>query len=280
MKRLLALIGLLFGLHALALAGGDPRDARGSQDPALFTRMPGFYISNFEETQFDQVEFTVAGGARQKVEGHHLYYDYYVKDGVKVPSGLQVTRNYVNAAKAVGGTVVYEFEDGGTRYATLKVVQKGAEVWAAVSGADNGMYKLHIVEKQAMAQDVVADAKALAGGIREAGKVAVYGILFDTDKADIKPESDAALAEIGKLLAADAGLKLYVVGHTDNVGGFDHNIKLSGDRAAAVVKVLTTRYGVAKTRLAPWGDGPTAPVAANTSEAGRAKNRRVELVAQ
>ena len=74
-------------------------------------------------------------------------------------------------------------------------------------------------------------------------------------------------------------MKLYVVGHTDNQGAFDMNIDLSRWRADAVVKKLTVKYGVVAARLRP-GDGPTAPVAANETEEGRSKNRRVELVKQ
>jgi outer membrane protein OmpA-like peptidoglycan-associated protein len=82
------------------------------------------------------------------------------------------------------------------------------------------------------------------------------------------------------MLKADANLKLYVVGHTDNVGQFAANVKLSQDRAASVVNALVGKHGIAAARLIPYGDGPTAPMAANNNDAGRAKNRRVELVAQ
>ena len=70
-----------------------------------------------------------------------------------------------------------------------------------------------------MAQDIVANADVFSNDIRTTGHAAIYGIYFDTGKSVVKPESDAALVEIGKLLKADAGLKVYVVGHTDNVGG-------------------------------------------------------------
>lgn len=127
---------------------------------------------------------------------------------------------------------------------------------------------------------VTIDAAAMAKDISNAGHVALYGIYFDTDKADLKPESQPTLQEITKLLKQDASLKLYIVGHTDNVGGFDYNIGLSERRAAAVVKELTTKHAVAVTRLKPAGVGMLSPVAPNAGEEGRAKNRRVELVKQ
>ena len=127
---------------------------------------------------------------------------------------------------------------------------------------------------------VTIDAAAMAKDISSTGRVALYGIYFDTDKADLKPESEPTLQEIAKLLKQDASLKLYIVGHTDNVGGFDYNVGLSERRAAAVVKELTAKHGIPATRLKPAGVGMLSPVAPNDREEGRAKNRRVELVQQ
>jgi OmpA-OmpF porin, OOP family len=127
---------------------------------------------------------------------------------------------------------------------------------------------------------VTIDAAAMAKDISASGHVALYGIHFDTDKADLKPESQATLQEITKLLTQDPSLKLLVVGHTDNVGGFDYNVGLSQRRAAAVVKELTAKHGIAAGRLISAGVGMLAPLAPNDSEQGRAKNRRVELVKQ
>ena len=112
------------------------------------------------------------------------------------------------------------------------------------------------------------------------GKVAVYGILFDTNKADIKPESKASLEQIGSLLKQQTRLKLHVVGHTDNVGTLPANIDLSKRRAEAVVATLSSGYGIARDRLTANGVASLAPVASNGDESGRAKNRRVELVLQ
>jgi outer membrane protein OmpA-like peptidoglycan-associated protein len=282
MNRIVGILLLLFCLLPLhqAAAGSDPNDKEGSKDPAMFSRMPGFYIYNYQELEFSRFEFPVKQGASQTIEGRHYYVDYYANEGVKLPGALQITRNYANAAKAIGGKVLFEYDDGGTLYLTLKVVKNGAEVWAQIAGAGNGMYKINIIERQAMNQDVVASAESLAGSIDETGKAAVYGIYFDTAKSDVKPESESAITEIVKLLKVNTKLKLYVVGHTDNVGGFDYNVKLSQARAAAVVADLVKKRGVLASRLTPFGAGPTAPVASNKNEDGRAKNRRVELVAQ
>jgi outer membrane protein OmpA-like peptidoglycan-associated protein len=265
---------------SFALAASDPDDKPGSHDPAPFSRMPGFSIARYDELQFDHFAFKSGADKTEDVEGHRQSVYYSINNGVTVPSGLQVMRNYETAAKKLGGKVLSQWEDGGTQYLVLKVVTATAELWVQVSGASNGMYTVELVEKQLMQQDVVADASALSASLTATGKAAVYGIYFDTDKAEVKPESKPSLVEIAKLLKASPQLKLYVVGHTDNVGGFDHNVKLSNARAAAVVSALTSQHGVAAARLTPFGAGPTSPAASNASEAGRAKNRRVELVAQ
>jgi outer membrane protein OmpA-like peptidoglycan-associated protein len=241
----------------LALAGSlfAQEDAEGSKDPALFTRMPGYHIYRYDDIQFDKYEFRISDEKNQVVEGHHLFILYDLNNNVQVPSPLQTVRNYTNAIKKVGGQLIYEFEDGGIQNVILKLVKSGQETWAHVIASGNGQYSIHIIEKQAMNQDVIADASSMGNSIKESGKVAVYGIYFDIGKAVLKPESQPTLQEIAKLLKADPALKLYVVGHTDNTGLFDANMKLSIDRAAAVV-------------------------ASNDNEEGKALNRRVELVKQ
>ncbi|MEO6226860.1 MAG: OmpA family protein [Thermomonas sp.] len=139
--------------------------------------------------------------------------------------------------------------------------------------------RLDIVEPKAMASRMVTvESAEMAAEIKKNGSVSLYGILFDTGKADLKPDSVQALQEIGKLMASDAKLKLLVVGHTDNVGGFESNRELSQRRAKSVVAALVAEQKVAAARLQSFGASYAAPVASNAAEAGRAKNRRVELV--
>jgi outer membrane protein OmpA-like peptidoglycan-associated protein len=283
--RITTVLAVLFLIVCLppmnpALAAKDPNDWPGSKDPDIFSRMPGFRISNYEALEFDRYEFKTGSAKMEKVEGRRTFVAYTANEGITHPSGLQVIHNYINAAKAIGGSQIYEYEDGGTQYSTIRITKEDQEVWAEVSGANNGMYNVQMVEKQLMKQDVIANADALSGSIKETGRVAVYGIYFDTGKADLKPASDPALAEIVKMLKADATLKVYVVGHTDNVGQFANNVKLSQDRAASVVNALVSKHGIAAVRLTPFGAGPTSPVASNKTDDAKAKNRRVELVAQ
>ena len=122
------------------------------------------------------------------------------------------------------------------------------------------------------------NADEMKQAIHDAGKVALYGIYFDTDQDAVKSESQPTLEEIAKLLKAEPSIRLHVVGHTDNQGKPDYNLDLSRRRAASVVRELTSKYGIAASRLDAFGCGVYSPVASNESEEGRAKNRRVELV--
>jgi len=274
----------LFGFLIIVLAILQPvsaqEDSEGCKDPALFTRMPGYHIYRCEDLQFDKYDFLVSNGKTQSVEGHHLKVLYDLNDNVQTPSPLQTVRNYTNAIKKIGGQLIYEYNDGGVEYVILKVKKDNKEVWANISASGNGQVSVDIIEKQEMNQDVVADASSMANSIKESGKVALYGIYFDTGKSALKPESQPALKEIAKLLGNDPALKLYVVGHTDNTGLFDSNMKLSMDRAMSVVNSLVTQYSINVARLKACGDGPTSPVATNSTEEGKALNRRVELVKQ
>ena len=281
MKRLWGIIVgliLLLGSFAMIHAASNPLDADGASDPPMFNRMPGYYIYSTAENDFSRYEFKTGKEKTIAVEGRYWYRGYAVLEGAKVYSPLAIVRNYENAFKSIGGQVVFEPSGGET---VVKVSQDGTETWVYITtNPDGKAYDVFIIEKQSMEQDVVANADTMAQSIKETGKATLYGIYFDTGKAIVKPESEPALKEIAKLLQTDPKLKLYVVGHTDNTGSFEGNLKLSKDRADAVSKALTAKYGINPTRLLPFGNGPVAPVASNATEEGRAKNRRVELVAQ
>lgn len=140
---------------------------------------------------------------------------------------------------------------------------------------------VQIVEPRAMATgQVTVSADAIGKGLEADGRVALYGIYFDTGKAEIKPESKAQLDEMAAQLRARPQLRVHVVGHTDNVGGLDANLVLSQRRAEAVVTALINTHKIDARRLKARGVASLSPVAGNRSEAGRALNRRVEMVEQ
>lgn len=138
---------------------------------------------------------------------------------------------------------------------------------------------VHVLEPKARERKMVAvKAEEMAISIGETGRIALYGILFDTDKADLKPESDPALKEIAALLATDPALSVLIVGHTDSQGAYDYNLDLSARRAKAVVEALSATHGTDPGRIQPAGAGMMAPVASNDTPEGQARNRRVEVV--
>jgi outer membrane protein OmpA-like peptidoglycan-associated protein len=119
---------------------------------------------------------------------------------------------------------------------------------------------------------------AINKAITSNGHIAIYDIHFDTGKSEIKSESKKALQNIAKYLNAHSDKKYIIVGHTDNVGNFEANLKLSKERADAVKNELVSKYSVKAEQLIAYGDGQTAPVTTNATKEGRAKNRRVEIV--
>jgi outer membrane protein OmpA-like peptidoglycan-associated protein len=178
---------------------------------------------------------------------------------------------------------------GEQRYAALELPKQNAYVAVLAYVAKDDLYckafnnrtvaVVEVIELQAMEQKMVTvKAEEMAQAITNTGRVALYGIYFDSGKADVKPESKDNLEQIARLLAGSPQMKLLVVGHTDSVGGFAGNLDLSKRRAEAVIAALTTKHKVDGRRLTPVGVSFASPVATNTNEEGRAKNRRVELV--
>jgi len=306
--------GLLFGLSAPFAAAQD-QDVEGSQDHPLISRYPASIIRNYLAKEFDELTLPLGKVVDQKfaksqhLEGKITRIVYAVPQGRSV---LEVFRNYQGALKKAAFETLFacegqaccesgcssprvygsgEFDDywgpdHGIRYLSAKLARPEGDVYVSLLVDDQGGLggpgvELYVVEMKPMQSDLVTvDAASLASDINRTGHASVYGIYFDTGKADIKPESGATLKEIATLLQGDPTLKLYVVGHTDNQGALDLNMDLSRRRADAVLAALTTKYAVPAARLRAYGSGPYAPVASNDSEDGRAKNRRVELVKQ
>lgn len=275
-SRPFAILFAGLALIAGARSACAENDVMGSQDHPLITRMPGYYISGYKVDEFAAFDPTVIGGKEAHWEGKKYTLGYSRKEGAGNVSTLQIVRNYEAAVKKAGGKVL----GGDERRVAAEIRKDGALTGVYVEAFNDGRdYELTIVESQQMRQDVTADAAAMGKDLAAAGKTIIQGIYFDTGSAVIKPESEAALSEMAKLMKGTAGLKAYVVGHTDNVGTLEANLKLSADRAGALVKALLGR-GIAAGRLKAAGVGPYSPIASNRDERGRAQNRRVELVEQ
>jgi len=177
------------------------------------------------------------------------------------------------------------------RFFTGKIPQSAGDAYVAVHAykvKDDGYCEalndrtvavVHVLEPKARDQKmVVVKADEMARALNATGRIALYGIFFDTDKTDIKSESTPTLNEIGQLLKTNPKLAILVVGHTDNQGAYEYNLDLSKRRAEAVVKALTANQGADAKRMRGAGVGMLAPAATNDTEEGRAKNRRVEIV--
>jgi len=311
--RTVFVAGLMIGLSAPFTVAQD-QDVEGSQDHPLISRYPGSYIAKYLTKDFD--EFALPLGPvneentitkNQHLEGKITRIVYVAPAGRTV---LEVFRNYQAALKkggfetlftcgpqGCGSTVANAYANSGDNgdywgpehgihYISAKLARQEGDVYVSLLidnlGPDSRAdAELYVIEVKPMESDLITvNAASLANDINRTGHASVYGIYFDTGKADVKPESGATMKEIAKLLQGDPTLKLYVVGHTDNQGALDLNMDLSRKRAEAVLAALTTKYAVPASKLKAYGCGPYSPVASNDSEDGRAKNRRVELVKQ
>jgi OOP family OmpA-OmpF porin len=291
-------------------------DIAGSKDHPVVSRYAGSEILKYETKDFDSFVLPMGPmrdrrsgpSASQALEGRITRIHYRAPDG---RSALEVFRNYQQSLQGGGFTSIYQCENQACgndfsyalnppsimhfsgkdqKFLAARLSRAGGDVYVSVyttaaygvGGANkNRVFTLlDVVEVRPMQTgQVVVDASAMAREIAANGRVALYGIYFDSGKADVKSESNAALVEIAKLMKQDPAQKLLVVGHTDNAGNFDYNLDLSRRRAQSVVQALVSSHGVDTARLKPWGVGYTSPVASNRAEDGRAKNRRVELVA-
>jgi len=278
MKKMMIVLMCVFALLQVTNVAAQQSDKPGCTDHPLFpTRMPNYLIENCKIEDFGAYDFQAVKGPKNRVEGKFTFITYtFTGARGTEPSGLAVVRNYENAIQKVGGATVQSDPE---RWTNGTVTKDGQETWFEAHKG-NGKIWLRLVEKQAMAQTIVADATALGNDIRATGHTAIYGIYFDTGKSIVKPESAQAIGEIAKLLKADPNLKIFVVGHTDNQGGVESNINLSQSRGEAVLQALVRDHGIAAARLKSYGCGLFSPVASNDTDAGRAKNRRVELVKQ
>jgi OOP family OmpA-OmpF porin len=310
--RRLAPLAFLAALapHLLAspTAVAQTRDVAGARDFPGIGRFAGSVATGYEVKDFDAVRLQAAPFRdgkptdARRIEGRVTRIAYRTGPG---PSILEVSRNFETQLAKAGFATLLSCETAACgdipftenvdvlpipamwidgfdyRYYAGRKAEDGRETYAGVlvSKSNDQIYAQLTVVTVGAIENKMVDAAAMAKGLGEKGHVALYGIYFDTDKAVIKPESRPTLDEIAKLLRGTPQLNVAIVGHTDSQGTFDYNMDLSRRRAEAIVAELGTRYGIARPRLRAAGVGYLAPVGSNASEAGRALNRRVELVA-
>ncbi|HEY6643118.1 OmpA family protein [Povalibacter sp.] len=271
----------------------------------------------FDGTALIKAPIRLAGGRARNPDSYLPLEGKLTRVAYRAPEGrsvLEVFRNYEQALRDAGFEILFtcenepcgarQFNQAATpqdlmtlmgynekdqRYLLAKLVRPEGDVHVSLyvdraysvggQNKDRIFANLIVIESQPMQAGLVTvDAAAMAKGLAADGHIALYEIYFDTDKADLEPESATALGEVAKLLKTQPALKVLIVGHTDNAGALDYNRSLSERRAQSVVDALAKQHAVARDRLTAVGVGMAAPVASNDSDSGRAKNRRVELV--
>ena len=277
MKLLRTSIMLLLMLSFLSTGLAFAGDAKGCKDHPLFNRMSGFEIFECKKT-YDQLIIKVDNNPKSdknlKPEGDLTSIRYIFKKSADMPtppSDLQVMRNYQNAAKQKGGTVLVDRPG----YTALKFMRDGSAVYAVVSTGSGG-YRLYldVLEEKAMTQEITANL--MWEKLQKDGFISLQ-INFDTNKATIKPESMPLVKQIVDLMKSQSKLKVSIEGHTDNQGTASANKVLSLNRAKSVASAVA-EGGIKADRMETVGWGQEKPVADNRTEEGRAANRRVELV--
>ncbi len=266
-------------------------------------------------TKFDFTTKVAEFESSKPVEGAMTRVSYRLADPQR--SSLEVFRNYENSLSESGWQILWrasgkaEFGNPFSHlYENIKdndqlftysdaaghvlVAEKPSEGLAALLfvtkyqygltrglkiAKDDPIIQLDVVQTKQMDQKMVlVRAEEMERTISQSGKIALYGILFAFNSAELKSESEPTLVEIAKLLKSRPTLKVIVTGHTDTVGDFEFNRELSQRRAASVASALSSRHEIKASRLIPFGASFASPVATNQSEEGRSKNRRVEIV--
>lgn len=281
-------------------------DGEGCSDHPLFNRMPNYYLSDCKEVEFGLMNFPVGDPdadneniiKSEVVEGKIMAYTYYLKDDKKPASGLQVMRNFQNAAQKNGGFILGEYQgwctgmyeggggdindgyipfgNGCTNWgSTLKFAKDGKEIWVYVQLSDQG-YDMVVAEKESMTQDI--EANEMFDKINAGESLTLY-INFETGKSAIKSDSQSIIDELNIMLSSNTDLKIVIEGYTDNVGNASANKTLSDQRAASV-KAALVKDGISADRIKTVGYGQDKPISENLTEEGRAKNRRVEIKKQ
>lgn len=262
MKNFLFVLSSLF---IILFSNPYAQDIEDSKDHPMFNRMSGFYIADYSAEDFGSHEFYYLDND-VIVEGKKTFITY-VSD--KEVGALKIIRNFSNAIKKIGGQA---YEEGDNR--VVLILKKGnAETWAEIYSYSDS-YNLTVIEKGEVEQEITANA--ILEELNKTGKAILY-INFDSGKSTIKNESMPVVEQIIEMMNQAPDIQISVEGHTDSDGSNESNLKLSQARAKAVVDAIV-KGGIDKSRLSSAGFGEEKPIAENSTEEGKAQNRRVELV--
>ncbi|GAA5215117.1 DUF4892 domain-containing protein [Corallincola platygyrae] len=281
-------------------------DARGSKDHPRLERYPGAVINDYDYREYEEHQLMLSKPYEEKgkwtvdkllpLEGQVTYIHYELPSSA---STLQVFRNYQKTIQKSGGEFLFTCERPCFRenLSTFKKIVKARDLYMnghkeiqylaakvdetyislfvnQLSG--NTHVFLFVTDKEALDDDKMSP---MAESLAKDGKIDLYGLYFDSGKSTLKPESEPELKQLSELMITYPELEILIVGHTDSVGNDDFNQKLSDGRANAVQNKLSRNYGIRPHRMNAMGKGESAPIGDNSTESGKAKNRRVEIVA-
>ena len=238
--------------------------------------IPGFTLYDSTVRNFAAFAFKIEEQdgtmSKKEVQGKTWELIYEYTKGDYDFSRLEIIENYRREALAQGGSVLSR-DDVVLDFRIP--LPEGGSAWAHLYTASD-YYELTIVNQEGFKKQLTFSAREMKDELDSKGRVAIYGIHFDFDRADLKPGSEKVLLEMVKLLKGDPNLMVEIQGHTDNVGQRAYNQQLSEKRAITVRRFLSL-YGIDPERMTVRGFGAERPVADNRTEEGRALNRRVEL---
>ncbi len=303
---------LILCLSIFSLESFAARDVKGSKDHPIVSRYPNTHIIAYEAKDFDEYVLPLSapikkGGSnpefkkKKELEGKITRFGYAMKP---TTSTLKIFRNFESAFKKSGFKIMFSCKkDACGQVSKWQAFFVKRQVWGKlesqrmmtaykkINGQDVYLVLytgaqgrritigLDVVEVKEMETDLVeVDEKNLQQKLESEGKVALYGIQFEVDKATLLDQSRNSIKVLADVLTKNSTIKVYIVGHTDDSGAPEHNISLSNKRAQAVVQELGKKYKIDTKRLTAFGAGPYAPVGNNANEEGRALNRRVEII--
>ncbi|WP_411991764.1 OmpA family protein [Agarivorans sp. DSG3-1] len=294
-------LSALIGLSSCLAVAGQGKDHH------AFNRVPGAQMKGYDKVDYEEINLLLSKPYRlqgkwqvdetERVGGVYTYIHYDLPSNI---STIQAFRNYQKLVKQQGMEVLFEcdrtcskdfsihkiiniFDDGRDNYLNgssnlfYLVARKGnLNVVIFINDLNNTSVFQYVIEEEQLDDSLISP---IALSLVESGKIDLYGILFDTGKAEIKPDSAGELADLAQVLTDYPKLEIDIVGHTDNVGSKRDNRKLSAARAEAVMDYLIDEHSISEDRLNTIGRGQTKPVADNGTDKGRALNRRVEISA-
>ncbi len=242
-------------------------------DSKVFPKLLECRIDNCEKKDSDHRDISVGDDEKgdaisATIEGSSHSVMYECREGTTPAS---IVEQASAALKAAGYEIPYKFAD-----AEASLTARKDNFWVTVDAASR-FYTLTETASVAPDFESATDAESMADMLERYGHMPVAGIQFLPGRPDLEPGSVVILSEVLAMLKDHPSWRLRVEGHTDNVGSKTANMALSLRYASSVVTWLTIN-GIKRTRLDPQGIGDAHPVADNATEAGRRRNRRIELV--